>query len=205
MNNSRRPSWTWLRLQSACLRTGPSLQNRGSSAASASHGIRSRVCPAVGIPSARLLPDDVAATVQLSHRQVTESRSAGGFSPPRRLTPRSSLGFVAPRSRPGFIAFCDAQPHLSSAETNRWKSNTPPRNAVHTLRRIPLASSRTASPRPLPSCRSVHSPTARAPKHSFDQIARRQATPPPILSLCRNTAGAEPQSRRVSMTVSSVR
>lgn len=65
------------------------------------------VCPAVDIPPARLLPDTVASAVRPNHRQVTGSRSVRGFSPLRRFTPRRCFGFVAPRSRPGFIAFRD--------------------------------------------------------------------------------------------------
>jgi len=69
--------------------------------------------------------------IRPSHRQVTRSRSAGGFSPPGRFTPRRGLGFVAPRSRPGFIAFRHAQSissrapqrHARVAEQadNRWR------------------------------------------------------------------------------------
>jgi hypothetical protein len=77
---------------------------------SASHGIRSRVCPAADMPTARPLPDDVAAIVRPSHRQVTRSRSARGLSPLRRFTPCRGLGFVAPQNRPGFIAFRDGHP-----------------------------------------------------------------------------------------------
>jgi hypothetical protein len=84
---------------------------------SASHGIRSRVCPTADMPALRLLPDTVASAVRPSHRQVTESRSAHGFSPFRRFTPRRGLGFVAPRSRPGFIAFRDGVLPPQPAET----------------------------------------------------------------------------------------
>jgi len=71
------------------------------------------------------------------------------------------LGFVAPQNRTGFAAFPGEHPDDGSAEADdRWScrvddcpSITVSRNAFHTPRRIPLASSRTASPRPLPSCR----------------------------------------------------
>jgi hypothetical protein len=86
-----------------------------------------------------------------------------GFSPPRRLSPRRSLGHFAARCRKGFAAFPDAPapawPSASSSLANkdprsgRRSGNVVPRNAAHTLRSIPLASSRTASLRPLPSCR----------------------------------------------------
>jgi hypothetical protein len=80
---------------------------------SASLGIRSRVCPAADISSARPLPDAVASAVWTGHCQVTRSRSARGFSPLRRFTPRRGLGFVAPQSRPGFTAFRRALPTSS--------------------------------------------------------------------------------------------
>jgi len=52
-----------------------------------------------------------------------------------------------------------------------------PRNAVHTLRRIPLAGSRSASPRPLPSCRSTAPPTATCRNTQPTVNTRRQALP----------------------------
>jgi hypothetical protein len=46
-----------------------------------------------------------------------------------------------------------------SASTVGWAPDS--RDAVHTPRRIPLVGSRTASPRPLPPCRSTRSQTSR--------------------------------------------
>jgi len=44
----------------------------------------------------------------------------GGFSPLRRLTPRRGLGFIAPQSRPGFIAFHAGYPIFQPTEVNVW-------------------------------------------------------------------------------------
>lgn len=143
--------------------------HRTEQARCASHGIRSRVCPAVDIPAARPLPATLPPRSG-SPPPGDVPRSARGFAPPRRFTPRRGLGFIAPRSRPGFIAFCHGPsmlvPRAQKTRSCRRTSRRPmerhhaPRNAVHTLRRIPLASSRTASPRPLPSCSSVRILTA---------------------------------------------
>ena len=109
----------------------------------ASLGIRSRVCPAVDVSPTRPLPDTVASAVRPSHRQVTESRSAHVvFHHFDGLLRVEALGLLRPKADRGSLRFAMA-------------CTTAPRNAVHTLRRIPLASSRTASLRPLPSCRST--------------------------------------------------
>jgi len=77
------------------------------------------------------------------------------------------LGLLRPKTDRGSLHFEIGTPLSRQPKpTFKWKCSTTPRNAVHTLRRIPLASSRTASPRPLPSCRSIRSPTAWAPKCS---------------------------------------
>jgi len=66
-------------------------------------------------------------------------------------------------------------PHLSPTEVDdRWETVTLSRNAVHTLQRIPLAGSRTASLRPLPSCCSVASRPFPAPKCPARSLARQQ-------------------------------
>ena len=80
-----------------------------------------------------------------------------GFSPPRRFAPHRGRGFVAPRSRPwGSSRF--QPPRVPRLQPDRdpggsWDPRVLPRDAVRTLRRVPLVSSRTASLRPLPSCR----------------------------------------------------
>ncbi len=58
-----------------------------------------------------------------------------------------------------------------------------PARAVHTLRRIPLASSRTASLRPLPPCRFCRVATVPNTEALDSTLsARQQASPPPHLS-----------------------
>jgi hypothetical protein len=73
-----------------------------------------------------------------------------GFTPPQRFPPRESYGSVAPRNRSRVRRVsCVPPPH--HPKVGKRRDN--PRDAVHTLRRFPLISSRTASLRPLPSCR----------------------------------------------------
>jgi hypothetical protein len=86
-----------------------------------------------------------------------------GSSPPRRFTPRERLRVCcAPLPAWGFVAF-------PGRPTGRCSRGSPPdgaavsRDAVHTLRRIPLVNSRAASLRPLPSCR-CHSISSRRPR-----------------------------------------
>jgi len=86
-----------------------------------------------------------AATRQLAFRPR-------GFAPPRRFTPRESCGSVAPRNRPG-VRRVSCVPAVHDARRRRSSPGCSPRDAVHTLRRLPLASSRTTSLWPLPSCR----------------------------------------------------
>jgi hypothetical protein len=86
-----------------------------------------------------------------------------GFSPPRRFAPRTDRGSIAPRTGHGVrhvsrFAAPDVQARLDLAPV--------PRDAVHTPRRIPLAGSRTASPRPLPPCRCrIRSVEQQAARH----------------------------------------
>jgi len=58
-------------------------------------------------------------------------------------------GLLHPATSQGFAAFHVRRP----APPEGGSVGTDPRDASHTLRRVPLASSRTASLRPLPSCR----------------------------------------------------
>jgi len=87
----------------------------------------------------------------------------GSAQPSASLVPPSwfrttSTAFSTSRSR----VCCTPQPAKGSPRfapadprgaRRRWSAGGAPRDAVHTLRRLPLASSRTASLRPLPSCR----------------------------------------------------
>jgi len=119
---------------------------------SASHGIRPRVCPSFDISCVRTLPGDIAASARPalpSDRYVPS---------PRFLT--TSTVYSAHRPQ----VCCTLKPngvrcvsrlgsHMQPAEAgDRGELSSFPDSAVHTLRRIPLADSRTASLRPLPSC-----------------------------------------------------
>ena len=75
-----------------------------------------------------------------------------GFAPPRRFTPRESYGSVAPRNQPG-VRRVSCLPPPRDVRRRCSSTGCSPRDAVHTLRRLPLASSRTTSLWPLPSCR----------------------------------------------------
>jgi hypothetical protein len=82
-----------------------------------------------------------------------------GFSPPRRIEPSNSSGFVAPQYRTGFAVF---RTHATRIR-KPWPSRVVPNSAIHTLRRVPLAGSRTASLRPLPPRRSPSKRAFRRP------------------------------------------
>jgi len=72
-----------------------------------------------------------------------------GFTPPRRLAPHGACGRVASHSRPwGPPRFVTAAPCVTA-----WTPAFAPRDANHTLRRIPLPCSRSTSPWSLPPCR----------------------------------------------------
>jgi hypothetical protein len=88
--------------------------------------------------------------------QATDTFQPRGFSPPRWFTPhiRSRVYCTPKPERVRCVSrlcptFCLPKP---TSDGNQFPF---PASAVHTLRRIPLAGSRTASLRPLPSCCSV--------------------------------------------------
>jgi hypothetical protein len=159
---------------------------------SASLGIRPRVC----VPLFRHV---LCASTPRRHRcrrsacrcQATDLFRPRGFSPPRRFTPHTGLGFVAPRNRMEFAAFLDFAPVDRPTEADRLAVDGPrPRSAFHTLQRIPLAGSGTASLRPLPSCCSVACRPSRAPKCSTRPSARQQDVADRCLSRCRSSSSA---------------
>jgi len=73
-----------------------------------------------------------------------------GFSPPRRLTPVPGPSILQLDTEQGSLCFSAEPPDHNKAETSPDRRLAHPHSAVHTPRRIPLASSRTVSPRPLP-------------------------------------------------------
>jgi hypothetical protein len=100
---------------------------------------------------------------------IRRSRSGRRCHPPTPVPPswfrttstassaRRSRACCIPQPTLGFAAFHAIEPSDEPAEA---RSDHPgaPRDGVHTLRRVPLASSRTASLRPLPSCRHPEPP-----------------------------------------------
>jgi hypothetical protein len=124
---------------------------------SASLGIRPRVFPSSDVSDTRPLPDDINPPFGQSlpsDRHVpplwflTTSTAYSAYRLRVCCTPKPERVRCVSR-------FC---PHLLPAEASVcWVTVPFSRNAVHTLRRIPLASSRSASLRPLPSCCSVAS------------------------------------------------
>lgn len=119
------------------------------------------VCPPADIPPVRPLPgaeapfgptmltaDSRSASVVSHHHDGFLHTEAASL-----LHLATGLGFVA------FLAFrhrCSPKATLDAVGI--------PRDAVHTLRRLSLANSRTASLRPLPSCRYHTPPDAYRPK-----------------------------------------
>jgi hypothetical protein len=114
-----------------------------------------------------------------------------GFAPPQRFAPHWSYGSVAPRNRPRVRRVLCAPPH-PGARKLRGSTGCSPRDAVHTLRRFPLASSRTASLRPLPSCRYRPARRGCRPRPVF--LADRR--PPKRVAYIRS---ALPAGRRLAL------
>jgi len=69
-----------------------------------------------------------------------------GFSPPRRLPPRSGCGFVAPRYRSG-VRRVSRRRFTWPPERGVGEPTSFPATRAHTLRRVPPVESRTTSPR----------------------------------------------------------
>jgi hypothetical protein len=158
---------------------------------SASLGIRLRVCPPVRHVLCASTPRRHRCRRSACRCQATDLFRPRGFSPPRRFAPHTGLGSIAPRNRMEFVAFLDSAPLNHPAEADRLVVDGPrPRNVFHTPQRIPLASSRTASLRPLPSCRSVACRPFQAPKCSTRPSARQQDVADRCLPRCRSSSSA---------------
>jgi hypothetical protein len=108
------------------------------------------VRPPTGTPLERPLPG--AQGPLRSDDSTARSRSAFVVSHHHDgLLHSKATGLLHPATGQGFDAFPASQPQRSPKAA--LEAVGIPRDAVHTLRRVPLASSRTASLRPLPSCR----------------------------------------------------
>jgi len=141
---------------------------------------RTRVPPLLALPACPLH----CSTVRASTPECSEERSSG-----RRYHPTTSCStLVVSHHLGGFL--CAAAAGLlhpaASHEVRRVSCGARPdpsedvlatardsRDSVHTLQRVPLVSSRTASLRPLPSYRftSIPSPTARF-RHKAESVFR---------------------------------
>jgi hypothetical protein len=119
-----------------------------------------------------------------------------GFSPPGRFPPRDDRGFVAPHCQPQglprFPGFATVSPESGPAV------EPSPRDTVHTLQRVSLISSRTASLQPFPSYRSppTTSPGPGPPVPNLnDRRSCRSASHPPKRLCCTARAPAEADAR----------
>jgi len=165
--------------------------HRTDSHRSASLGIRSRcVCPASDISSARKLPDDVAAAIrpavatQPTRSALVVSHHFGSF-----LRAKAS-SLLHPEAGRGSLRFQVSRPSMADRSRRPVGLGSLSRNAFHTPRRIPLVCSRTASPRPLPSCRSAgHRPpehrSARTDPYTAPTSRRCKGSPLPKRWVCR--------------------
>ena len=122
-----------------------------------------------------------------------------GFSPPRRLWHTERSGFVAPQYRTGFAEF----PTPWNPHPKMLAVTCLPNQRVHTLRRFPLAGSRTASLQPLPPRRSPNECTSRWPhdlrgSHSLWLDLRIGSEDPPASRVHASTsiAGDRPSTDR---------
>jgi len=107
-----------------------------------------------------------------------------GFSPPQRFTPHPNFEHFAARARRGSSRFRSVAPNGEPSATADPVSRTAPFPATHhTLRRILLASSRTASLRPLPSCRFASRCTAPASGSRSCVVLGRSLAPCPARGL----------------------
>jgi hypothetical protein len=144
--NDRVPPIPSPHLRSARIEPGCSL------AAAASPGLRPRSVPLFRPARDRPLPPHDTRPRGfgrwLPHHRVTFRPR--GFAPPRRVPPVFGVrACCIPVPDVRFVAF---RPPPTARLADR--TGDVPDDAVHTLRRLSLASSRTASLRPLPSCRS---------------------------------------------------
>jgi len=86
------------------------IELRRSLCLSASLGIRPRVCPASDMSCFASTPRRHCCPRSAEYLPAFDTFRPRGFSPPRRFTPLTGLGFVAPRSRMGFVAFLESAP-----------------------------------------------------------------------------------------------
>jgi len=136
-------SWTSPHLQSLCSNLGSVLTE--PPLLGFVHGLprcrHSLVRPLLELPKQLTRPTD--ANQQVSFR-------SRGFSPPQRFTPYASSHILRCAASRGSRCFTDA---ARKCRANPPYVSVPAPHHANTPRRIPLAYSRSASLRPLPSCR----------------------------------------------------
>jgi len=138
---------------------------------SSSRGVRSKpVCPPADMPPACPLPGTEAPfgltvpTVRSRSASVVSHHHDGFLH-------AEVTGLLHPATGQGFAAF-----HASRNQCCPKAAQVPagtPRDAVHTLRRLSLASSRTASLRPFPSCRYRPSPDSLPSQGEVERLPSR--------------------------------
>lgn len=140
-NGRTQPSWTWLYFKVRLSAPDPKILLFWDS---------SFVCPSTVSPLRVLSGEASFPSVGSCHGP--DMGRPRGFAPPRRVTPRIGLRvYYTPLPVLEFATFL-RKGDRESTEALPRTGYTFPRNAFHTPRRIPLASSRTASLQPLPSC-----------------------------------------------------
>jgi len=124
-----------------------------------------------------------------------------GFSPPRRFAPVAAPGVLQPDRSWGLLCF---RLHTPPAGKPAADYGDPPPSTIHTPRRIPLDSSRTASLRPLPSCRyrrpsatrAVLTPARTSSRDLMLRLGRARAPPGLWAKRCRCRGRPRPPQHR---------
>lgn len=180
-------------------RSGSDRAPRGAVSASSSPGIRLPRSPPPA-SRGRPLPEREPKPSPLRSRgsRPRPSFRPRGVAPPRRFPPPAGPERVAARYRT-WGSPCFPGPPRSRPE-RRVGCRPVPRRCVRTLRRLPLVGSRTASLRPLPSCRSSPRPSPdlaslRPDRSGSHGIGRPTTGTDPGIS-SRDAAGPHPKVRR---------
>jgi hypothetical protein len=155
--------------------------------------VRSR--PSADMPHVHPLPGTEAPFGPTLPRRVTFRLC--GFSPTMTVySTHEVAGLLHPAASQEFAAFRSPhrlhRPPEGGGCGSTWRV---PRNAVHTLRRLPLVESRTASLRPLPSYPYHHRRSGDSPPDASDAPIRRSGPP-------RHGAQAHAQAKPTSRPVS---
>jgi hypothetical protein len=168
----RKPSWTCLpfkALENGGVRLAPPPSSRGIR--------RSRALPPTCLSRVHSREPEPPSVGRVPTRPILFRPR--GSSPPRRFPPRGGRGSIAPRSRTRVRRVSRSPaPDVGPSEDGpgRDAPSGAPRDAVHTLRSLPSADSRTASLRPLPPCRCR--PAGAGRRFSLGEAPIRRSGPP---------------------------